>query len=260
MGALSTATILCVLAAGAASGAARAEDAPTGGADAPAWFKRKKDTEEGERRQEELKASEKAAVGGADPPPAAGDAAFSTLTQDDRPAPQTNLLFKSAGLTESFDLGAGSLSQDDLAGFSFTPAFAMGWWWTPRLIASVGLSGLVQLKETYVFGLLALGPKVRWLLGERWILGAGIGYGVSQGLSRVPQSHIPPPPGDPVLEARLGPSASLQAGVLFWPRRDLGIGPSVTYTIGKHAERSFSIVTVGISYQSGRPNYTGSVR
>jgi hypothetical protein len=117
----------------------------------------------------------------------------------------------------------------------------------------------MMLKEEYLFLMVSLGPQLRYFVTRNLAITGWFGYGVSQGLSRVPTYHLPPPPTDTALQARRGFLYGGQIAWMFWAKRDLAIGPAINYWHGTMGERTFSLLSFGVTYQSGKPNLTGSV-
>jgi|GEM_PF-5522491 len=229
----------------------------TAHADAPAWYERKKKVEQEKKQEAATKAAEKPAIGPGSSAP--GVPQISTLSQPEGPPAGTNLLFKKGGLNESLSLEFGQLKQPVITGRASTLSYTMSWWWTPRLTfgPTVKATGIFDLTYAYMF--VQLGPQARWFMSRRWNLTGFTLFGVSRGLSRVEQSHIPGPPDTVALRARKGLAIGAELTHLFWVSRNFSFGPTLGFWKGKQGERTWSMMTIGITYQSGRPEYGGSV-
>ncbi len=222
--------------------------APAHAAD-PAWYKRKKEVQVQKQKEAEEKANEK--------PIEAGSTA--ELSQNTAAPLDTNFLFKSEGHTDAFGLDYGKLNQDVISGTILHVQYGMGWWWKPNLVFSgVGRLG-GMLADTFMFMMVSLGPELRYFLTQHWMFAGSIALQYSQGFTRVPATHIPPPPSEAYINARYGISGGVSAAYMFWPNRTLGIGPIASAYYGTQSDRTFMIFSLGITFQSGRPNYTGDL-
>ena len=215
----------------------------------PAWYKRKKEVIEQKRQEAEERAAEKPI----DPTSTA------EISQNKTPPPDQNYLFKSEGHTDAFGFDIGKLDQPVITGTILHLQYGMGWWWKPNLI----LSGLGRfggmLSQTFVFMMVSIGPELRWFVTQHWMFTTNISIQYSQGITRVLATHIPPPPDQVYLDARYGVSGTAGVAYMFWPNRTLGIGPTLSATFGTQRERAFTNLMLGITFQSGRPNYTGDL-
>jgi hypothetical protein len=228
----------------------------------PAWYTKKKSDEQQQKQDDAVKAQEQPAIGGAPPTPGEASSAspFSEL-QSSPPAKvlDSNLLFRAAGLTESLCFDYGHLSQPEINGGLMSLQSSIGWWWRPDLIVGVFGRPAMIFEDTYLFMLISVGPEVRFMANSHWQISAHFGYAFSETLTRVADTHIPPPPSDQTAAARDGWAYGGQVAYLMWTRRDLALGPSLAYWGGTQRERTFSAITIGITLQDGRPNYTGDV-
>jgi hypothetical protein len=215
----------------------------------PAWYKRKKEVIEQKKKEAEEKASEKPV----DPNSTA------EISENKTPPPDQNYLFKSEGHTDAFGIDFGMLTQPVISGNIMHLQYGMGWWWKPNLVFSgIGRLG-GMLSETFVFMMVSIGPELRWFITQHWMVATNISLQYSQGLTRVPQAHIPPPPNPDHLDARYGVSGTANVAYMFWPNRKLGIGPIIGATYGFQRERQYLNLTLGITFQSGRPDYNGDL-
>lgn len=215
----------------------------------PAWYKRKKEVIEQKKQEELEKASEKPV----DPN------STTEISQNKTQPPDQNYLFKSEGHTDAFGIDFGKLNQNVISGTILHIQYGMGWWWKPNLVFS-GLGRLGgMLSETFVFMMVSLGPELRWFATQHWMIATNVSFQYSQGLTRVPAAHIPPPPDPNHLDARYGVSGAAGVAYMFWPNRTMGIGPMISATYGLQRERTYSNISFGITFQSGRPNYTGDL-
>lgn len=220
----------------------------------PAWYQRKKKVDEQKEEERVRKETEKAVVGEGE-----NDGAAFQLSVDKSPPPETFLLFRDAGKTESLSLDLGHMNQPELPGITLAAQYGFGWWALPNLILdfSARISG--TLGDTYVYVLGALGPQVHFVPNKHVIMSAFAGFGISQGLTRVQQASVPPPPSEQALAGRTGFVFNARLGYLFWKNREMGIGPAFSLSLGTQGERSFQSYSIGVTYQGGRPNYTGDV-
>ena len=221
----------------------------------PTWFKKKKAIQEEKAEEERRKNVEAPVVGNSN-----GDTpAVSDLSAPAGPPPDMRLLFKRAGVTESFHLDYGNLSQPEITGGMISGQYSFGRWWTSSVILSLSARASGLFQELDVFMMANVGPQVKYWFSQRWAVDAYLGYGISQGLNRVDRNHVPLPPKDTVLRARHGPLLALELSYFFWPKRDMGIAPTVSYWKGSQDERNQSMISLGVTIQMGRPNYTGDV-
>jgi len=232
---------------------------PIVGADPPDWFKRKKQVEEKKAIEAERKDQELPVIGiGAEDD--IEKSPLSDLTPHvEQEAPETFLLFKRKGFTDSFGLGIGWLSQQDINGLSIASRFSAGWWAYPDLILSPAAEVHLILTSTYLFMLIAVGPQVRWFYKKSLALTGFVSFAFSQGLSRVDESHVPPPPSFQSLGARRGIFGTVQLAYLSWLTQAVAFGPVLNLSIGIQSERTITVIALGLTYQSGKPNYTGDV-
>lgn len=214
----------------------------------PSWYKRKKEVVEEKAREEEMKASEKPV-----------EMKPVELTPKKEETHETNYLFKKKGLSDSFGFDFGKLIQNELNGYMASIQYGMGWWWKPTMT----LSGFVRFggtfSKTFVFMMASFGPQLRYFPNRNTVLGVLTGYQFSQGLTRVSATHLPPPPNPRTLAARHGLMGGVHAGYLFWPTKSLAMGPVFNAIAGIQDERKFLLLTLGITFQSGRPDYKGDV-
>jgi hypothetical protein len=229
---------------------ARADDDSNSDAQ-PSWYKK--------QQQDRKKKADEAAKKAAEKPVISNDAtpSFSELSSATPKPPPPHLLFKEAGLTDSATFDYGYLSQQQINGLVLSGQYALGWWWTPELV--FGFYGRISgdWNDEYLWFLFQVGPQIRWFFDKNWELTLNLGWGVSEGLSRVAASHIPTPPDSTELGARNGPIVGLQIGRLGWSKRDLAIGPMLGVWFGKQDERTFTMITLGITFQDGKPDYSG---
>lgn len=240
----------------------------------PKWFKKKTQIQQQKAAEEAAKAAEKPIVGEPEdglasettdvsgkPKPKPGDepAAVSDLSGTPEKKQSSSTLFSSRGLTDSLGLDYGTLKQPVIDGKLLSAQYGLGWWWTPQFTIGLFARAGMMLKNEYLFMMVMVGPQARYFLTKNLAITAFAGFNFTQGLSRVPANHIPLPPADTELRARRGLAIGGQVAWLFWPKRDLGLGPAITYWRGSSGERSFSLLTFGFTYQSGKPNLSGSV-
>lgn len=244
---------LCAVLLLAAPPARAADDA------APGWFRRKKEIKREEEAEKTRKAQEAPALdqaqGQSGPPP------VSALSTDTRPPPPTNLLFRREGITEMITLDLGRLNQSAsaLSGLAFSLQLKFGWWWFPKLVVGPSARASGFLRDTHGFMQVTVGPMVRWLVDPNWFWSLYAGWGLSNGLNRVPETNIPPPPASSQLATRRGPLFGTTIGYVFWGRRDFAIGPLLGLWKGSQDERSQFALTLGVGIQGGRPNISGDV-
>lgn len=240
----------------------------------PKWFKKKTQIQEQKAAEEAAKAAEKPIVGEPEDGLATETTDESGKTKakaaSDEPTAASDLsgkqekkeastLFSSRGLTDSLGLDYGTLKQPVIDGKLLSAQYGLGWWWTPKFTIGLFARAGMMLKNEYLFMMVMLGPQARYFLTKNLAITGFAGLNFTQGLSRVPTTHIPVPPSDTELRARRGLAVGGQIAWLFWPKRDLGLGPAITYWRGSSGDRSFSMVTFGFTYQSGKPNLSGSV-
>lgn len=237
---------------------ATALSAPLARAKDPSWYKKKK--------KDQAVAAEEQAVKDAEKPAVSGDASegdqktvFSELTKEEAPKYERYLLFKRAGMTDSLGFHYGTLDQPDLPGRTFNADYSMGWWATPFMVASMSVQGSTIFDSGYIFMMFVAGPKFRYFLKKNVAVTGFVGYGVSQSLSRANKANLPYPPGHIAYGARQGFQGTAQLAYLFWPKRDVGFGPALTFWGGNQSERRYWMITLGITYQAGRPPYGGDL-
>lgn len=223
----------------------------------PVWYQHQKQVEKQKEEEKEEQDQEKPIVG--PDSPVTDPNAVMQLSAATKPPEQTNLLFKSAGLTDSFHLLYGSLNQTGVNGGTLGLQFGMGWWWQPHIILGFFGQSNVVVGNTYFFTMLSVGPQIKVFLKNRWLLTGDVGYAYSQGLITVPTAHIPPPPDAGVIGARQGMMFDASAAYLVWLKHSFGLGPIFSYSTGWQSERGFSVISVGILIQDGRPNYSGDL-
>lgn len=231
----------------------------------PSWYKKKKTDkarEEQERREDELRKQELPEIG-APGRPGMPESGATQETELSAPEPDKNTsdnrLFKNDGLTGAAMLGVGKVSQPEFSGTALMGGYGMGWWWKPNLVLTAMGRASVIMDETYFFMLISIGPQLRFFPSKRLAFGIEAAYGYSVGLSRVNAAHLPTPPDSAALAARRGPLFGANAAYLLWPKRDLGVGPVVSFRKGTQGERSVFEVMAGITLQDGRPSYTGDL-
>ena len=224
-------------------------------AEEPGWYQHKKKTDEKKQQEEQEKAAEKPVVSG----PQSDQTSFTQLSANESAPPETNLLFNKKGLTDSLSLDYGSLIQADVGGGQTSLQYGVGWWWKPNLALSGFIRGSMVLETSFLYMQISLGPEIRYFISKDWAVTGLLGYGFSQGLTRVEASAIPPPPNPDTLNLRSGPVLGAQIAYLFWTKRDLAIGPALSYWYGSQGERSQQAIVFGLTYQGGRPNYNGDV-
>lgn len=234
-----------------------AAPAATARAEGPSWYNKKKQDESEKKEEEAQKESEAPVVGGdsGDMGADTGQLAPIAGRKEEKKPVVTSHFFKASGLTDSIGLGGGYLSQPDLPGKFLSFDYSMGWWANPELAVSPYLQGFTALESSYIFVLFGAGIKIRYFLTKNWPFSGYFGWGLSQGFSRTPQSVLPYPPNQDQLAARRGTNVSLQAAYLYWSKRTFGIGPSFTVTFGSQTERTFFAFSLGMTFQSGRPNF-----
>ena len=223
----------------------------------PSWYKKKKADEkakEDERREDELKKLEKPQVGA---PLDSGPPPVSQISQPEQKVIVTDLLFKRAGLTSSINLGVGYLSQPELPGTALSGGMGVGWWWKPNLVLMPYLRANAIFASNYTFVLTTLSPMLRWYPAKSWALGIELGVGVSIGLSRVTESRLPTPPEGATLRTRNGPTAGIHVAHMFWTSRVFALGPVLQARWAKQDERSVFDISIGVTFQDARPDYTG---
>ena len=225
---------------------------PPSRADGPTWYKKKQQAEQKKSEEEAEKRKQTGALIGGD---ASDDPGFSQLSVSDQKPPETDLLFKTKGLTDSLSFDAGNISQDQISGPIFSLQYALGWWWKPNLILSpyLRLSGLFN--SAFIFMKVELGPQLRYFYKQNIPITVFAGFAVSRGANQADANSIPPPPSQTALDERHGIVAGAQVGYFFWTRNDLALGPTLSFRVGSQAERSFSEISLGFSLQSGRPYY-----
>jgi hypothetical protein len=135
----------------------------------------------------------------------------------------------------------------------------MGWWWQPKMSFGFTAKAAGVFQETFVLMFVALGPQLRYFVSQHWAVTGMAGFGLTQGLSRVPQTNVPRPPSSAELGARRGIIGQAQLAYFFWPKKSHAFAPTLTFMAGSQSERSFSAIALGLTYQSGRPKYDGDV-
>jgi hypothetical protein len=105
--------------------------------------------------------------------------------------------------------------------------------------------------------MVTLGPQLRYLHNKRWSVVGSVGYTYSHGLNREKEKRLPVT--ESALRARHGPSFGVQTTYMFWPKRDMGLGPTAGFWYGIQDERTATQITLGLTFLAGRPNYTGDV-
>lgn len=203
---------------------------------------------------------------GASPQPAAAPTPYPGFSApqelnpvNQKPKADTNLLFKAAGVTDSLNLEAGRLIQPQLSGIAYTLQYGMGWWATPRIVASPFARVTAVFESNFTFFQVTAGVQGRYFITQNWVAGALAGFGGGQGLSRLPEARVPLPPSDETLATRFGLLAGIHGAYLFWPSRSFGVGPAVAVYVGSQGERSQVMYTIGVTFQSGRPAYDGDL-
>ena len=228
-------------------------------AEGPNWVKRKKAIIQEKKDEAEDKAAEKPVVGGNSPNGADASTTSSQLSVDNRPPPSTKMFLSNEGFTESFTFNYGKLSQADVPGKALSGRYSAGWWVTPSFVVMGSGQALTIYTGTFMYLMAGVVAEVRYFPNQHLAVSFSPLYAVSVGLTRVGQANIPPPPTQTALAQRLGPLFEWQATYLFWPRRTFALGPALSFMTGKQGERSLTMISLSLTIQTGRPNYSGSV-